>query len=340
MCQGAATVAADGTILYCNRHFAQVLRSPLESTIGASIYEFVTAEQEGEFRALLWGALARSCEGTPFSLHCRDGGHVSSVITATPLSVGGMASICLILTDLTQYEALLAAEEASRLKDEFLATVSHELRTPLSSILLWAKLLETGSISESDRRRAITAIISAAEAQHKLIEDLLDVSRMIFGKLRLNRTRLELDRVVQTAVDAVRPQAIAKQVQLESLSTETGICVLGDPDRLQQIFWNLLSNAVKFTPSGGCVQVRFERAGTTARIVVQDSGKGIPRDFLPFVFDRFRQADPASARTHGGLGLGLNIVRELVELHGGSVQVESDGEGHGATFSVEIPLAE
>ena len=234
-------------------------------------------------------------------------------------------------------EARRQAEEANRLKDEFLATLSHELRTPLTSILGWSRLLNTG-LDERMRGRAAETIERNARAQAQLIDDLLDVSRIITGKLRLNTRPVELAPVIEAAADAVRPAAAAKGVTLRVLLDPPAGPVPGDPDRLQQVFWNLFSNAIKFTPAGGRVEARLTHAGGHAEVTVTDTGEGIAPEFLPHVFERFRQADGAITRRHGGLGLGLAIVRHLVELHGGTVRVESEGEGRGATFALRLPL--
>jgi signal transduction histidine kinase/ActR/RegA family two-component response regulator len=231
------------------------------------------------------------------------------------------------------------AEEANRLKDEFLSTVSHELRTPLNAMLGWTWLLASGKLDAETSRRAIATIERNGRAQSQIIDDLLDVSRIITGKLRLKLRRVDLRAVIEAAIDAVRPAAGAKGIHIDYRADPAVPVVQGDPDRLQQVVWNLLSNAVKFTPGEGRVEVRLERQGGRARIQVADTGIGIRRDFLDYVFDRFRQADSSSTRAHGGLGLGLSIVRHLVELHGGTVRAESGGEGRGATFTVEIPLA-
>jgi signal transduction histidine kinase/response regulator RpfG family c-di-GMP phosphodiesterase len=230
------------------------------------------------------------------------------------------------------------AEAANRLKDEFLATVSHELRTPLNSILGWAQLMLTGKLDASSSARALMTIERNTKTLAQIIEDLLDVSRIITGKLRLEVRPVELDSVVEAALEAIRPATDAKNIQLE-VSLDSGVgAVSGDAGRLQQVVWNLLSNAIKFTPSGGQVSVKLERVASRARITVSDTGEGIGEEFLPYVFDRFRQADSTFARMHGGLGLGLAIVRHLVELHGGSVGADSQGKGKGATFTVSFPL--
>lgn len=228
------------------------------------------------------------------------------------------------------------AQEASRLKDEFLATVSHELRTPLMAILGWTHLLRTGRAS--DVARAAETIERNAQAQARIVEDVLDTSRIITGKLQLKLARVSLREVVRAAIDTVRPAAEAKSIELVT-SVDFGVGdTLGDAERLQQVTWNLLANAIKFTPAGGRVEARLEREGAFARLTVVDSGQGIHPDFLPHVFERFRQGDSTMTRAHGGLGLGLAIVRHLVELHGGYVSADSPGEGQGATFTVRLPL--
>jgi len=235
-------------------------------------------------------------------------------------------------------EARRDAEEASRLKDEFLATVSHELRTPLTAILGWAHMLRSGQIKDQDAPRALEVIERNARAQLQLIEDLLDVSRVITGKLRLDVRPVAPASFIDAAVESLAPAAEAKGVRLQKVFDASLSLIHGDATRLQQVVWNLLSNAVRFTPRGGRVEVRSERVGSHVEITVSDTGQGIEPEFLPSVFDRFRQADGATTREHGGLGLGLAIVRHLVELHGGTVEAESEGEGRGATFRVKLPL--
>jgi len=231
------------------------------------------------------------------------------------------------------------AEESSRLKEEFLATISHELRTPLSAILGWTRMLRLGQLSEDDHAKALDTIERNARAQAQLIDDLLDVSRIITGKLRMDVRPSEPNSFIDAAVEAVRPAAEAKGVRVQKVMDTGAISIPGDPVRLQQVVWNLLSNAIKFTPRGGRVQIRSERVNSHLEIVVSDTGQGIPPDFLPHVFDRFRQADQKTSRQHGGMGLGLAIVRHLVELHGGTVQATSAGVGHGSTFTVQLPIS-
>jgi signal transduction histidine kinase len=230
------------------------------------------------------------------------------------------------------------AEQASRLKDEFLATASHELRTPLTAILGWAHMLRQGKLSAAETARAIETIERNARSQAQLVEDILDVSRVITGKLRLKMEAVDVASVINAAIDAVQLAAESKNIQLQVTLDASARHLSGDAGRLQQVVWNLLSNAIKFTPAGGRVEVRLEREGAHAQLKVSDTGCGFDSDFLPYIFDRFRQADGSSTRRHGGLGLGLSIVRHLVELHGGTVTAESAGAGAGATFTIELPL--
>jgi len=230
------------------------------------------------------------------------------------------------------------AEQASRAKDEFLAIVSHELRTPLNAILGWTHMLRGGGLDDAKRGRALEVIERNATAQQKLIEDILDVSRITSGKLQIHSSPVSLAAAVQTACEAVRLAADAKSIEIAVKAADGMPSVMGDPGRLQQVVWNLLSNAVKFTPRGGTVFVDVGMDGAWASICVRDSGQGISEDFLPYIFERFRQGDTGTNRSHGGLGLGLSIVRHLVEIHGGSVGAKSDGPGKGATFTVRLPL--
>jgi PAS domain S-box-containing protein len=230
------------------------------------------------------------------------------------------------------------AESANRAKDEFLATVSHELRAPLNAMLGWAQILRSTKVDESTLAHAIEIIERSARTQSKLIEDLLDTARIVSGKLRLDIQPVDLTSLIENAVEVLRPAAEAKKINIE-LSLKAGREVItGDPDRLQQIVWNLLSNAIKFTPNQGSVTVHLERVDPHVRITVSDTGKGISPEYLPFIFDRFHQVDGSSTRRHTGLGLGLSLVRHLVELHGGSVYAKSPGEGQGASFIINLPL--
>ncbi len=241
--------------------------------------------------------------------------------------------------NLTRAEAARAeAEAANRIKDEFLAVLSHELRTPLNPILGWSKLLRTGGLDAAKTAFALETIERNAKLQTQLIEDLLDVSRIMQGKLNLKMAPVSLIFIIESAIETVRLAAEVKSIQIQTLLAPVSMQVLGDSARLQQVIWNLLSNAVKFTPEGGQIQIEVEPIAAQAQIRVRDTGKGIHPDFLPHVFDYFRQEDGKTTRQFGGLGLGLAIVRHLVELHGGTVQADSQGEGQGATFTVTLPL--
>jgi signal transduction histidine kinase/CheY-like chemotaxis protein len=231
-----------------------------------------------------------------------------------------------------------SAERMSELKDEFLANLSHELRTPLNAILGWSQMLRHGKRSEGDLAKGLETIERNARAQTQLVEDLLDMSRILSGKVLLDVQTCEPTGFIEAALDSVRPAASAKGILIETLLDPTAGAVSGDPGRLQQVMWNLLSNAIKFTPRGGKVQVLLQRADSHVEIRIADTGMGIDPDFISFVFDRFRQADASTTRRHGGLGIGLSIVKHLVELHGGSVRAESPGADLGATFTVQLPV--
>ena len=229
--------------------------------------------------------------------------------------------------------------EANRLKDQFLATLSHELRTPLNAILGWSEMLRSNAIVESRRAHAVDAIFNNALRQARLIDELLDMARIMAGKLHLEHGDVDPGELVRDALEIVQPDADARQIHLDVAVDPAAGTLRGDSTRLQQIVWNLLSNAVKFTPPGGRIELRVAPAGNHVRLTVTDSGDGIPREFLPSVFQPFRQADASPPRLHGGLGLGLAIVKQLVEAHGGTIAVDSEGEGTGATFTVELPAA-
>jgi len=240
-------------------------------------------------------------------------------------------------TELATRRAREAADEANRAKDVFLATVSHELRTPLNSILGWARLLSEGTLDRETLARGLTTIQRNAQIQVQLIEDILDTTRAISGKLHLELSTLDLAQITRAAFDAIKPSADAKQLGLELSVPEENLRVRGDMDRLQQAVGNLLANAVKFTPAGGNIRVELKRSEQSVIVSVHDTGKGIAKQFLPHAFDRFRQEDDAATRRHSGLGLGLALVRHIVSAHGGSVSAHSEGEGLGASFSISLP---
>ena len=286
----------------------------------------------------------------------KDGPHLHLAVVLSPVkdAAGRIIGVSTVARDITERkraeaerEELLAsaqaaqaeAEKANRLKDEFLATLSHELRTPLTAILGWAEMLGKSQLAPVTAQRAVEVIRRNARMQVQMIDDLLDVSRIVTGKLSMTVQPVDLGTVIIAAVEGMRPAAEAKEIRFQLQLDSPAAQVSGDPARLQQVAWNLVSNAIKFTPKGGRVLVRLERVDSQVEVAVSDTGRGITPEFLPHVFDRFRQADSTTTRVYGGLGLGLAIVRQLVELHGGTVRVESAGEGQGATFTVSLPLA-
>lgn len=263
--------------------------------------------------------------------------HATAMSMAANLTAVAIENVRLLKLERTAREA---AEESNRLKDEFLATVSHELRTPLTAILGWSRLLEGGTLDDSVTQQAVETIWRNAKAQAQIVDDILDVSRIITGNLYLDLHPLEVAPVVENAINVVRPTADAKGIRIERYFDRTPALISGDANRLQQVIWNLLSNAVKFTENGGRVWVRVSQSAGVVEISVSDTGQGIKNEFLPYVFERFRQADSTTTRQHGGLGLGLAIARHLVEIHGGTIRAESPGVGRGATFTIRLPLLE
>lgn len=263
--------------------------------------------------------------------------HGTAMSMAANLTAVAIENVRLLKLERSAREA---AEESNRLKDEFLATVSHELRTPLTAILGWARLLEDGSLDSSVAQQAIETIWRNAKAQAQIVDDILDVSRIITGNLYIDLHPIEVVPVVRNAISVVQPTADAKGIRIETQIDNTPAMISGDANRLQQVIWNLLSNAVKFTNSGGLVQVKLSQANSAVEISITDTGQGIQPEFLPYVFDRFSQADSTTTRHHGGLGLGLAIARHLVEIHGGTIRAASRGKGKGATFTITLPLIE
>lgn len=286
-------------------------------------------------------------EGKPYQIECRlkdraTGGYRWFMERAVPVrdERGVIVKWFGTWTDIDDMKRLQEElREANRIKDDFLGTLSHELRTPLNAILGWSQILGSGTLPTDAQQRGLNAIARSAKVQVQIVDDLLDVSRIVSGKLKIKRAPVEVGRVIAAALDTMRGAATAKGIVLTvSDDSDTPIFVDGDADRLQQVFWNLLSNAVRFTPSGGRIDVEVRRNEPTVEIVVSDTGQGIRKDFLPHVFERFRQADSSAARRHGGLGLGLSIARHIVEAHGGSVAADSPGESRGATFTVRLPI--
>jgi PAS domain S-box-containing protein len=340
----------DGIITSWNAGATRAFGYQPEEIIGSSILRLIPAELHPEeteiIRRLRRGERIEHYETTRLA---KNGTPLRVSLTVSPVrdALGRIVGASKIARDIGERERLLESERAARseaerlshMKDEFLATLSHELRTPLNAILGWSSLLRQRSLPAEERERGLETIERNARVQSQIINDLLDMSRIVSGKLHLEVQSIHLHEVIEAAIEAVRPSAEARQIRLRSmLDTSIGL-TRGDPNRLQQVLWNLLTNAVKFTPAGGRVQIILERVNSHVEIVVEDSGIGIRPEFLPFVFERFRQADASTTRRFGGLGLGLSIVRNLVELHGGSVRVKSPGENQGATFIVVLPLS-
>lgn len=346
--QNEAGEYVDYRVVEANHAFEQ--QTGLANAVGKTIRELVP-NLEGDW-AQIYGRVAETGEAIRienyepamnrwFDVHAHrigapDQRLVALVFQNTTEQKAAEAAVAKALAD--EQIARQQAEEASRTRDNFLAVVSHELRTPLSAMLGWVQILRSESLPAEKQAKALETIERNARAQAQLIEDLLDVSRIISGKLHLESARVVLRPIVEAALDSVRPAALAKEIVLDS-ELASGTRVIGDAARLQQIVINLLTNAVKFTPGGGRVQVKLRVVDDTVELSVTDTGKGISPDFLPRVFDRFRQEERATTRRAKGLGLGLSIVRELAEMHGGTVTAASEGENRGATFTVRIPVA-
>jgi PAS domain S-box-containing protein len=316
--------------------------------VGTSICRIIPADRQGEEDDLL--ARLRNGEKIDHFETIRqrkDGTLVPISLTVSPIrdEDGRIVGASKIARDITERklieqaraEVLRTAQEASRLKDEFLATLSHELRTPLNAIFGYARMLRAGAVSKDQQQHAMETIERNATALTRLVEDILDSSAIIAGKLRLRVQPVQLQAIVAEALQTVRPSADARGIALETAIDPAIPEITGDPDRLQQIVWNLLSNGVKFTDRGGTVRISLDHAASTVRLMVSDTGIGIAPEFQPYVFDRFRQADSGASRERGGLGLGLSIVRHLVEMHGGTIAVTSAGQNQGSTFVVTLP---
>ncbi len=345
----------DGTITSWNPGAERMFGYTAEEAVGRPILLIIPPERRAEedeiLRRLRAGELVDHFETVRVR---KDGTRVDISLTVSPLKdeEGRIVGASKIARDITQQKRLEAernlrlareqlaraeAEAANREKDEFLAVLSHELRTPLNAVYGWARMLRSGQLGASEADRALDVIVRNTESQIQLINDMLEVSRIVAGKLRLEPRAVDLADVVKAALDVVRPTAAAKEVRLEAVLDPNSGLVMGDPERLRQIVWNLLTNAVKFTPRRGRVQVVLRPANSSIELLVADTGIGIRPDILPIIFERFRQGDSSTTRAHSGLGLGLALVRHLVELHGGTVAAESEGEGHGATFTVRLP---
>jgi PAS domain S-box-containing protein len=332
MREGALTLSADGTILYCNERFAQLMATDCQRITARNFKDFVRPEEHARFQALLEAETFRD----DFQLVTAEVTSRPAQLSSIALRIDGVRTVAVVVSDLTHERIERGLRESNRLKDEFLATLSHELRTPLNVILGWTRMLLADHLSRSAREHALRLIDRNALAQAQLVNDLVDMSRMTTGKLTLDLEPLPIVPALEAALESVRPAAEAKNLTLRTTWHTTAARVVADATRLQQVLWNLLSNAVKFTPEGGTISMSAAEIDGRVRIEVSDTGIGIERSFVPHVFDRFRQADSGTTRAHGGLGLGLAIVRDLIRLHGGEVDVHSDGVGRGATFTITL----
>jgi PAS domain S-box-containing protein len=333
MREGALTLAADGMILYCNKRFAELVAEPPERVAGRELGDFMSPDDLPRLKTMLLSDTFRDEVQLLSSIGALNPAQISSIA----ITIDDVRTVAVVVTDLTHERVERGLRESSRLKDEFLATLSHELRTPLNVILGWTRMLLADHLPESSRRHALELIDHNAHVQAQLVNDLVDMSRMSTGKLRLELEPVPVVPALEAALDSIRPAALVKGLTIDTaFDLPDDMNVLADDTRLQQVLWNLLSNAVKFTPAGGRVAVETSVDGDRIRIRVTDTGIGIDRSFLPHVFDRFRQADSGTTRGYGGLGLGLAIVHDLVRLHGGEVDARSDGLGKGATFTVVL----
>jgi PAS domain S-box-containing protein len=345
----------DGQIRTWNAGAERVFGYTAEEAIGRSITMLMPPERLHEETTIV-ATLSRGDRIDHYETERvrKDGRRIQVSLSVSPIrdATGTIVGAAKIARDVTlrktldaQREEILAkeqaarqlAEQANKAKDAFLAMVSHELRSPLSPILAWVRMLQQGVLDEAKSRRALATIERSARAQAQLVDDLLDVSRIVFGKLRLQIGTVNLDAVTAAAVEIGRPTAEAKGIRLDLLLDEEPVSISGDSERLQQVVWNLVSNAIKFTPRGGQILVTLKRLEDSADICVRDTGRGIAPNFLPHLFESFWQAETGPTRAYGGLGLGLAIVRHIIELHGGTVHAKSEGDGKGATFTVRLP---
>ena len=349
---------ATGRVTFWNPRAEQIFGWSREEAVGKPVAELIIPPNKRAAHASGLAHYLRTGEGRLLNRRVemiavrRDGSEVPVELALVAVQEGEYHTFSAFLRDITERKraeaerdrlfmaaekARTEAEAASRAKDEFLATLSHELRTPLTSIVGWVYLLRSGKLDPSGVARGLETIDRNAMLQAQLVSDILDMSRIMAARFRLNVRPVELAPVVAAAIDSLVPAASAKSIRLQPvLDPSTGI-VSGDADRLQQVVWNLLSNAIKFTPEGGRVDVTLQRVDAHLELTVSDTGRGVAPGFLPHLFERFRQADASTTRAHGGLGLGLAIVRHITELHGGTVQAESEGEGKGTTFRVRFP---
>lgn len=344
MQEGALTLNGDGTIVYCNPFFAHLVKQPLDNVRGRELVDFIAPEHRQSFQRMLDGAVHDVVHGESY-LQVNGAERVSVQLAFNRLPAEHVRMFGVVITDLTERARAQeldakrrAAEQAKSARDHFLAVVSHELRSPLNAILGWTQVLRRRDELPAAAQQGLEVIERNAWAQSQLIEDLLDVSRVLAGKLRLNLKPIELTAVIKAAVASVQPTAESRRVHISLKLPQTPSYVQGDGDRLQQVVWNLLSNAVKFSSEGGVVHVRLSERDGFADIVVADSGIGIRPEFLARLFEPYQQIEGSTTRRSGGLGLGLAIAKQLTELHGGEIHADSTGEGRGASFTIRLAL--
>jgi PAS domain S-box-containing protein len=344
MQEGALTVTGDGTIVYCNPFFADLIGHPVEQVRGRALADFLFPGHEERFR-LLWGTVRHGPGHGECQLRNAAGVAIPVQLAFNPLPAEDIGMFGVVVTDLTDRERAKrleadhrAAQEANAARDQFLAVVSHELRTPLNAVVGWAQMLQRRDDLPSDVAHGLTVIERNAWVQVQLIDDLLDVSRILAGKLRLDVKPVSLGSIIEAAIASLHPIAEAKQVEIAACLPDHPVRTRGDADRLQQVVWNLLSNAVKFSSNGGIVEVELGARDGFAEVRVVDHGIGIPVEYLPRLFELYQQIERSASVGSGGLGLGLAIVKQLTELHGGTVRADSRGEGRGAEFTVRFPL--
>jgi PAS domain S-box-containing protein len=351
----AYVLDGESRFLYANDSLLKIWALPLNEVVGKNFYDLKYPDDLARRLERQVRHVVASGEGvideTGFVDAAGNYGHYEYIFAPVFSPQGAVEAVAGSARDITarrqeaerlrdSSERLLAAERSMLMKDQFMAMVAHELRTPLSAILLWARLLRGGTVEPGQQAKAMEAIEQSAVAQKRMIEDLMDMSRMLSGKLRMNMSRADLVPVLERAVQALRSTAAVKSVPISLSAGVQSAFVRADPERFQQVVWNIVNNAIKFSRSEGIVNVGYQIVGDSFQFRVDDTGIGISADLLPHVFERFRQDDAAARDRQSGLGLGLAITRELVELHGGTIRAASDGKGCGASFTVELPLAE
>jgi len=340
MRQGATTISIEGTILYCNEFFCDIVRADTQMISGASIFSFVADQERERLSSTISEAMGSGGANQQFKVRATDGTLISTVLTAMPMTEGGTMCVCLVVTDLREHEARLAAEAASQAKDRFLASLSHELRTPLMPAYLTVASLAADASLPAPVREQLSNVRRNLELETRLIDDLLDLSRLISGKMNLRREPLNVNWLIERVAEIFKSDMYQKSLKLKLELSGNGT-VEGDASRLQQVLWNLLSNAIKFSQEGGDITIRTSNPlPDKLRVQIIDRGAGIEPQMMPKLFEAFEQGEAAMIRRQGGLGLGLSIAKPIVEAHGGKLEPQSDGPGKGATFTITLPVCD